>query len=243
MDNLFLILFFASFICLIVGLVKPSAFSRLIKGEITRKKIAKIFGIVAIVSIVLFGITTNSSKNNEVVQQPAKEVSKNEIKMLWDIPMLMNKSHNQIVKILGNPTTLKELSEGKSRLFKFKDGERQLILEENLPARSGMKTVIYDVSYKQSDCEMMVCGNDLSYSYINPDKPIKYFFLSNYPVEKPSFSVAELKQISNLSNDLTIKVNPFYAKWPTGTVIVGLDICEKNYLGSDYEDGSENCSK
>lgn len=210
-------------------------------GKITLGKKLLIILLAVIAISIIVAISTKNKSSNTTDNSPS--ISKKEVKMLWDIPSLMNKSHNQIVKILGNPTTLKELSEGKSRLFKFKDGERQLILEENLPARLGMKTVIYDVSYKQSDCGMMVCGNDLSYSYINPDKPIKYFFLSNYPVEKPSFSVAELKQISNLSNDLTIKVNPFFAKWPTGTVIVGLDICEKNYQGSDYENGSENCLK
>lgn len=73
MDNLFLLLFFVSFIALIVGLVKPTVFSRFIKGDITRKKIAAIFGIATIVSFVLFGITTDSSKNNQVAQQPAME--------------------------------------------------------------------------------------------------------------------------------------------------------------------------
>lgn len=73
MDTLFLLLFFASFIALIVGLVKPTAFSRFIKGEITRKKIAMIFGIATIASFVLFGIITDSSKNNQAAQQPATE--------------------------------------------------------------------------------------------------------------------------------------------------------------------------
>jgi len=74
MDNLFLILFFVSFVALIVGLVKPTAFSRFIKGEITRKKIATIFGIATVASFVLFGITTDSSKNNnEASTQPVVE--------------------------------------------------------------------------------------------------------------------------------------------------------------------------
>lgn len=71
MDDLFLLLFFVSFIALIVGLIKPTAFSRFIKGELTRKKIAVIFGIATITFFVLFGITTDSSKNNQATQQPA----------------------------------------------------------------------------------------------------------------------------------------------------------------------------
>lgn len=74
MDNLFLLIFFASVIALVVGLVKPTAFSRFIKGEITRKKIGTIFGIAIVASFVLFAITTDSSKNNnEITQQPAVE--------------------------------------------------------------------------------------------------------------------------------------------------------------------------
>ncbi len=74
MDNLFLLIFFASIIALVVGLVKPTAFSRFIKGEITRKKIGTIFGIATVASFVLFAITTDSSKNNnEITQQPVVE--------------------------------------------------------------------------------------------------------------------------------------------------------------------------
>jgi len=73
MDTLFLLLFFAPFIALIVGLVKPTTFSRFIKGEITRKKIATIFGIATVASFILFGITTDTSQNNQATQQPATE--------------------------------------------------------------------------------------------------------------------------------------------------------------------------
>lgn len=71
MDNLFLILFFISFIALIVGLVKPTLFSHFIKGEMTRKRIAKFFSIITIVSFIIFGVTTNTSKDNQAIQKPA----------------------------------------------------------------------------------------------------------------------------------------------------------------------------
>ncbi len=65
MDNLFLLLFLASLVCLIVGLVKPTAFSRFIKGEITRKKIALIFGIACFAFFILFGVTTDTDKTKQ----------------------------------------------------------------------------------------------------------------------------------------------------------------------------------
>ena len=70
MDNLFLLLFFVSIISLVVGLVKPTVFSRFIKGGITRKRIGKIFGIATIICFVLFAITTNPQKDNTVIVQP-----------------------------------------------------------------------------------------------------------------------------------------------------------------------------
>ncbi|OHA83956.1 MAG: hypothetical protein A2937_00420 [Candidatus Yonathbacteria bacterium RIFCSPLOWO2_01_FULL_47_33b] len=75
MDNLFLLIFLASIISLVIGLVKPTAFSHFIKGEITRKKIGTIFGIATVASFVLFAVTIDSSKNNnnEVTQQPVVE--------------------------------------------------------------------------------------------------------------------------------------------------------------------------
>ena len=85
MDDLFLLLFFVSIVSLIVGLIKPSAFSFL-KKEITRKNVVSLFGISSIVFFVLFGVTTEPtvqnqqklqenkiSENKEVNQQPKKE--------------------------------------------------------------------------------------------------------------------------------------------------------------------------
>ena len=78
MDNLFLLLFLVSFICLVIGLVKPAVFSRFIKGEITRKKIGLIFGIATVAFFVMFGMTTDTSKqtqsntNEKVTEQKAE---------------------------------------------------------------------------------------------------------------------------------------------------------------------------
>jgi len=77
MDNLFLLLFFVSLICLIIGIFRPTIFSRFIKGEITRKKIIKLFGIVTIASFILFGVTTDTQQNNQSIQQPVKPTVEN----------------------------------------------------------------------------------------------------------------------------------------------------------------------
>ncbi len=76
MADLFLILFFISFICLIVGLINPSIFTRLIKKEITRKKIGLGFGVAILVFFVLVGITYEPK---EKVAQPTQLQSEKEV--------------------------------------------------------------------------------------------------------------------------------------------------------------------
>lgn len=65
MDNLFLLLFLASFLCLIIGLVKPTVFSRFAKGKIKRKKIGLIFGIAIIAFFVIFGMIIDTNKQTQ----------------------------------------------------------------------------------------------------------------------------------------------------------------------------------
>ena len=76
MNNLFLLLFFISFISLIIGLIKPSAFSFL-KGSITRKKVALLFGASTFIFFVLFGMTAETITPNKQEPQESK-VSENE---------------------------------------------------------------------------------------------------------------------------------------------------------------------
>lgn len=237
MNDLFLLLCLASLACLVVGLIKPTAFSKLTKEPITRGKVFLIFAGATVAFFILFGITTKPEIDNAT----HTTADQKESKILWDIPALIGKTHNQIVEALGNPTMVEKLSNGKIERFKFVSNKMESFFQENLPARIGMKTTIYNIYYKKSDCGMMTCGNDLNYSYINADQPIKYFFISNYPVEAPTSSVEELKQMGNLDNSTTIKVVP--ALMYDNKSVYGIDICAEGYRGSEFEEGSENCLK
>jgi DNA uptake protein ComE-like DNA-binding protein len=68
MDNLFFILFLFSFFSLVVGLIKPTVFSRFIKGERTRRKVLKIFGIATISFFILLGVFADDSQSNKESQ-------------------------------------------------------------------------------------------------------------------------------------------------------------------------------
>lgn len=80
MGIIFLLLSFVSFIvsflALIVGLVKPTVFSRFIKGDITRKRVAIIFGSATLVLIYLFIITVNSLEDDQAIEQPITQNAK-----------------------------------------------------------------------------------------------------------------------------------------------------------------------
>jgi|SRR3989339_640626 len=93
MNNLFVLLFLVSLVCLVVGLIKPTAFSRFIKKELTRKRIGKIFGISTVVLFVLVGITTDSSKknDNQSVKQPIVENTQNVMNNATTTPVVENK--------------------------------------------------------------------------------------------------------------------------------------------------------
>lgn len=77
MSVLFFLLFLVSFVSLIVGLIKPTAFSRFIKGKITRKKIGLIFGISAFVFFILTGTfaDTTTTKKQENTANPSATTS------------------------------------------------------------------------------------------------------------------------------------------------------------------------
>jgi len=75
MADLFLALFFISFVGLIVGLVKPSIFTRITKREISRKQIGLFFSGALVLFLVLTGIT---AKRKEPTPTPTTEQEKAE---------------------------------------------------------------------------------------------------------------------------------------------------------------------
>ncbi|NBC24220.1 MAG: hypothetical protein GVX78_01220 [Bacteroidetes bacterium] len=62
MGDLFLALLLASIVALIIGLVKPDSFSRVLGSYATRKGTATIFGIAFVVFFILFGVAAEPSE-------------------------------------------------------------------------------------------------------------------------------------------------------------------------------------
>jgi len=67
MNDIFVFLFLASLVGLGIGIIKPMAFEKYLKGNITRGKLVKVFGGVTLLFFILIGMTSDtkvdSSKN------------------------------------------------------------------------------------------------------------------------------------------------------------------------------------
>lgn len=65
MDSLFALIFLASLICLIIGLVRPTLFNKILKGEVTRKKVLLVFGGASVVSLIIFGMVAPATEKTD----------------------------------------------------------------------------------------------------------------------------------------------------------------------------------
>jgi endonuclease YncB( thermonuclease family) len=70
MDGYFAIIFLLAIVCFFVSLVVPAAFRNIpyLKTLGSRKKLATFFGLVAIFSFILFGVTTESTEEQSLVE-------------------------------------------------------------------------------------------------------------------------------------------------------------------------------
>ena len=82
MNTVFILLFLLCLVAMIVGLIKPSILSKMFKGNVSRKKIALVFGVATLVFFIIAGATTPKDstkqaeiKNNPVTQQPEQKKS------------------------------------------------------------------------------------------------------------------------------------------------------------------------
>ena len=57
----FIFLFLVAFVCLVIGLIKPSVFNRVFRREMNRKKTSLIFGVAFVVFFIIAGVTTPPS--------------------------------------------------------------------------------------------------------------------------------------------------------------------------------------
>lgn len=73
MANLFLTLFFFSVFGLILGLLDPSLFSKIVKRDLSRKHVGAFFGVAIILFFVLFGITAETPESTTPNKETAMQ--------------------------------------------------------------------------------------------------------------------------------------------------------------------------
>jgi len=111
MNNLFLFLFFISFISIFVALIRPSTFKKIFKENTNRKFLSIFFIISTIVFFILFWITAGSLENtNQPTEKiPTEEIPDEEIPdeeipdEVFNLSSVLGKNYNQIIDIAWEP--------------------------------------------------------------------------------------------------------------------------------------------
>ncbi len=109
MDDLLIILFLTSLLCLIIAFIKPSLFSRFLKEKATRKNSIIIFGLSTIILFILIGVTTeplttNSTDKveNKTKEKEQKNLKETENKNISAVEYEILEIKDQSYKALGN---------------------------------------------------------------------------------------------------------------------------------------------
>lgn len=100
MDTLFLLLFFASIIALVVGLIKPIIFTRFLKDKATRKGVGTIFGIATVAFFILFAITTDT--DTPTTRQDTDRQTETSTEITWALNYKIVKEEDNSMKALGD---------------------------------------------------------------------------------------------------------------------------------------------
>lgn len=79
MENFFSLLILVSLILFVIGIFKPSTSLFWYKKERTRKKSLLIYGVLIIVSFVLFGITSDTKYNTQASEKNSVNVEKKSV--------------------------------------------------------------------------------------------------------------------------------------------------------------------
>lgn len=83
MSNFLLILFLLAVLSLIVGLIKPSIFTKLFKKKMTRKNVLTFFGIASLAFFIAFGFTVDTTVTNNQ-NKTTDQIEQNNIELIQE---------------------------------------------------------------------------------------------------------------------------------------------------------------
>lgn len=123
MQNLFVLLFFVSFISLLIGLASPETFSKIFRNkEITRKFILKIFGTSTIVLFFSIGIFAGPAQS-EITNLPEQKNNKEIANVQSDATSISEIDQEQQINTSSNGKTLQNITNNKPSVITIKNAE------------------------------------------------------------------------------------------------------------------------
>ena len=114
MNGFFDLLFFISLLALILGLIKPRIISKLLRKELSRKRIGLLFGTFTLAFLILASLTSDTTstikpkiENTQTStpqpkQQTVKEKQQVIPKYVFDVPSLVGKNIDGVKTVLGS---------------------------------------------------------------------------------------------------------------------------------------------
>ena len=223
MDDIFLSIFLTSFICLIVGLIRPSIFRFLIKNEMTRKKIVLIFGFATVFSFILFGVfsdvekvkvdTTEKDKHQENynLNYTARLLDNNKVeyKITTDIPgeveVEVKLVHEETNELPDDPSYRLFLELERSKIIVLTNGYALAIISnvDKLPRGN------YDAYIKVRDLkDSMFKNTDITENFTSDvtkiflDNKNKILFLDNKKIPWTSYDLEAFDYYEKLYKEL-----------------------------------------
>ncbi len=154
MDNLFLLLFFASIIVLIVGLIKPTIFARFLKERATRKGVAMVFGIATFVFFILFTITVDT--DTTTARQEAMEREVPEVSTAEALTYEIVQEEDNSMKALGNKLLSEYTSKEIENLPTAKRMSYRILVSPEIKenqVRPTVEKIVSDISSRNNEID------------------------------------------------------------------------------------------
>ena len=172
---MFILIFLLSVIILIIGLIRPSLFSRIFRSS-SRKRVGTILGLITLVLFIIAVMTSPSPT------PPEPTVDQSVTQTVFDIPSLVGKNVDEAKAILGTPNYDPEPNQIQkdAGIHEWKKAYKKDGFELFIIFNSETRQVIeFFLADTQSEESLLVAGNlrkddpryNVKFDYDNTSRP------------------------------------------------------------------------
>lgn len=222
MTDLFGFLILASLIALVVGLIKPTVFSRFIKNP-TRKKVGLILGVLFIVFFIGFGMTTDTKTATNTPSEPTPQAQsvKNEPTSAPQAPVLSEQDQVKalVTDQLKGTNNMKRDNLKKVEVSEGEDGGWNVTVEFN--ANDNLSTNLRKKGIEKKMSEIYTAlyqsGKDIKTASITAYFPLadKYGNESDGLVYKSTLDKAVADKVNWKADRSTLQLSILPQVWTT----------------------------